>query len=279
MINYEEPKVSIAVLDFCKPEETGLLLESLRARIKFPHKVIYLHNGGGEYYPYHFYKMGLIDSFIQTKENHGLGVGTRDLMAISFSPYTMYVQNDQILGRDFTENELNEMINLLDSNAIVQHNNENKLVRSISIAGAPCGYGIYSERAHLIKTNFYKEMESKIPLPIGGAGPYHHIQWREEAIQNYYKQANFIHLPWQRQLFIDNGKYTIRDLPCGGKIRMRTDTKSVRWLVLPKEKYIFPEMTEKEWSDSISGIWKNGTIPSEYLRKNESFNCWGDIES
>ena len=94
---YSEPLATFLVLDFKKPGETRLLLESLKARVKFPHKVAYLHNGCGETYGYDFFKQGLIDYFLQTRENNGLGIGTRDLFGISFSPLSIYVQNDQIL--------------------------------------------------------------------------------------------------------------------------------------------------------------------------------------
>ena len=272
--DYSEPLISVCVLDYCKPQETRLLLESLRDRIKFPHKVIYLHNGGGESYGYEFFKMGLIDQFIQTRENNGLGIGTRDLMAASFSRFTMYVQNDQVLGRDFTKEELDDIIKTLTSDVKI----DGKTVMSISLAGYPCGKGIYSERAHIITTDIYKGFEFDYLLKAGGAGPYHHQPWREGTMQDIYKLNNYIHYAWPRQLFIDNGKYTIRDQPCGGKLRMRTDTKSVVWLVAPKEKYVFPDMTDKEWEDSIAGKWVNGTIPENYLKGGHSFQCWGNIE-
>lgn len=272
--DYKEPYLTIAVLDFQKPQETRLLLDSLRARIKFDHKIIYLHNGLGAEYGYEYFKMGLIDQFIQTRENNGLGIGTRDVMAASFSEYTMYVQNDQLLGRDFTLADFDHF-----KDFFWELDFENKQIASISLAGAPGGSGVYSERAHLIPTFFYKEMEKTIPLPPGGAGPYHHTIWREEAIQKFYKEKNYTHFTKLPPYFLDRGMYTLRDMPCGGQIRMRTDTKSVRWIKLPKAPYVFPEMNEQEWADSITGKWVDGTIPQAYLDKKQSFNCWGQIES
>jgi hypothetical protein len=276
MIDYQEPQVSICVLDFCKPAETRLLLESLKEHIQFPHKTIYLHNGGEESYGYDYFKMGLIDQFIQTKENNGLGIGTRDVMAAAFGRYTMYVQNDQVLGRDFTQEELRGITGLFMPDCV---DSRRDMITSVSLAGAPCGEGIYSERAHIIGTDFYRAMEHELPLPAGGAGPYHHTMWREEAIQTLYKQRGYIHYRWPYPLFIDNGKYTIRDQPDGSRVRMRTDTKSVRWLTTPKQPYVFPDMTPDEWATAIAGQWVPGTIPEAYLKGGHSFNCWGNIES
>lgn len=275
-MTYQEPQVSFLILDMAKPILSRQLLLSLRDKVKFDHKVIYLHNGrkdGAEEYGYEYLKEGLIDQFIQTGKNNGLGIGTRDLFAASFSPYSVYVQNDQILGRDFTQNELNNYIEALECHS--SFTGCISIPVSISLAGSVAGDMIYSERAHIIKTAFYKKLESE-GLPNYGAGPHSDGVWREGAIQSYYKTHNYLHLTNQPPLFIDRGIETIRDNPDGSRLKMRTDTKAVVWITKPKERYVFPDMTEQEWIKSISGNWKDGTIPEGYLKRGESFNCWGD---
>ncbi len=273
MNDYVEPELSILVLDFAKPKETRLCLESIKRHVKFPVKVIYLHNGLADY-PYEFYQVGLVDQFIQTQYNEGLGVGTRDLVGNCFSKYFMMLQNDQIIARDFEQREF-DMI--CESFGEISSMNGFRTTKSIGLAGHVAGQHIYSERCHIMETEFYKQMEREIPLSLGGAGPYHHQIWREEQIQNHYKDNRYMHFVSPYPLVQDNGVWTIRDVG-GGRVKMRTDTKAVWWLGLPTEPYIFPEMTEQEWQDSIMGNWKNGTIPQAYLDKKQSFNCWGEQE-
>ena len=226
---YSEPLVSILVLDFKKPEETKLCLESLQKNIKFKTKIIYLHNGGDDNYGYQYFKDGLIDQFIQTRQNNGLGIGTRDLFAACFSPYAIYCQNDQFLAYDFSEKYLNELI----------HGLEYIKLGSISLAGAPCGRNIYSERAHIIKTDFYKKLESDGLLGFHGAGPYHDGDWREAQIQKYYKDNYLIHHTDSYPIFIDNGREAVRQNPDGSLWVHYPDTKQL-WLKHGpvKEKYI-----------------------------------------
>jgi hypothetical protein len=270
MLDYSEPELSILVLDFVKPDETRACLESISKHVKFETKVIYLHNGPAPY-PFDFYREGRVDTVIQKRFNDGLGVGTRDLVAICSTKYFMMLQNDQIIARDFYQRELDIYTQILDSNAFL----EGKWVKSIGLAGHVAGHNIYSERSHIMETEFYKGMERELPLSPGGAGPYHHQQWREGQIQEYYKQENYLHLVMDNPLVLDRGVWTIRDVG-GGRVKMRTDTKAVWWLIPPTESYIFPEMTEQEWRDSICGNWKDGTIPQTYLDKRQSFNCWGE---
>jgi hypothetical protein len=269
MKDYVEPELSILVLDFLKPEATRECLQSVKRHILFPHKVIYLHNGPGEHeYPYRFYQEGLTDHFIQTNENNGLGVGTRDLVAACFSPYFMMLQNDQVIGRDFTFQEFEAIKKVLAEPA--------NSVQSVSLAGPTAGINTYSERCHIMMTYLYKEIEPK--LPNGGAGPYGHQPWREGAIQELYRKRLWIHHTDWPPLVANRGVWTVRDNPDGSRLHLRTDTKALWWEHNPKESYVFPELTEAEWTASIAGKWVNGTVPETYLKKGESFNCWGDVK-
>lgn len=264
---FPEPKVSFLVLDYKKPNESRLLLESIKKHVKFPYKVIYLHNGYSQHAQM-FMQEGLIDQLIMTAENDGLGLGTRNLFAACFSPYTIYAQNDQILGRDFTEEELDYLINHLD-----MHTMDEKLVKSVSLAGAPCGDGIYSERAHLIETLTYREWENTYPMPHGGAGPFHDIQWREGYIQSLYKKYGWTHYIYQNPMFVDNGVFALRENPDGSIWCHRTDNKKLWNIIKPKEKYSsYPKFTDKEWDDVLTNGWPDGKIPENEIQN--SFSCW-----
>lgn len=266
MINkeYKEPLLNFLVLDFCKESETKLCLESIRNNAEFNHKVIYYHNGNEVEYPYSLFKLGLIDHFIQTKVNNGLGVGSRDLFATSFSKYSCYLQNDQIIGRKFSEKELNDLISIIGI----------KTCMSISLAGSVCGKNIFSERCHIIETNFYKWMEYNLPLSYGGAGPYHNIQWREGQIQEFYKKNNYIHYTDWPVLVIDNGRSAERQNPDGSRWKHFPDTKQL-WLIKGpiKEKYVYPKFSDQEWLNVLkTQTWENGKIPENEIK--DSFHVW-----
>ena len=271
---FKEPKLTYLVLDYKKPVESETLLKSLRSNTKFNHKIIYLHNGV-ELYPQKFLVDGLIDQLIITQKNDGLGIGTRNLFAAAFSEFCIYVQNDQILGREFVEDEFDFLRSHLDVEAMLDPNDtEPHKIMSISLAGAPCGPNIYSERAHLIETRAYRAFEIGIPLSEGGAGPYHDIEWREGQIQKHYKANRFIHWNYPNPLFIDNGRTAIRQNPDGSTWKHFPDTKQL-WLISGpvKEKFVYPKFTEDEWDEVIkTQKWPDGKIPSNEIK--DSFHVW-----
>lgn len=258
-----QPLVSFLILDYLKPLESRRALESIKKNANFPHQVIYLSNGGEQDYVWQFYKDGLIDRLIFNKINNGLGYGTEDLFRFCDTEWAIYWQNDQELVEELDERYVEKFISILS----------NKTVGAIGLAGYPCGPNTYSERAHFINVPFY----NSIPKTHGGCGPFNHLKYNEQAVQEYFKEKNVKFIAITPQVARDIGFYTIRELPDGAIVRMRTDTKSVRWLKLPRESYMFPDMTESEWADSIAGKWVDGAIPEKY--KEGSFNCWGNIES
>lgn len=260
-----EPILSYLVLDFNKPIESKNALLSIRDNSKFHHQIIFLSNGGNQDYAWQYYTDGLIDKLILNNKNNGLGYGTEDLFRFCDTEWAIYFQNDQKLICPITEYQIKRLIS--------EFTNIPKL-GAIGLAGLPCGENTYSERAHLINVPFY----NKIPKTHGGCGPFNHLIYNEKCVQDYFKGHGYNFISLLNPIVKDCGYYTIRELPCGGIARQRTDKKSVTWMKLPKEKYMFPEMNDKEWEDSISGKWINGTIPQKYLDKNESFNCWGNIE-
>lgn len=251
---YKEPLVSFLVLDFQKHLETSRCLRSIRQYAHFPHKIIYLKNGESDYD-----LSELADVSIVSNKNNGLGIGTRDLFAIAASRYCVYVQNDQYLNRPIGEGEINSLIEILNRPKIA----------SVSLSGSPCGHSIYSERAHMMETNFYKMMESEIPLGYHGAGPYHEGEWRESQIQKFYVRHGLVHytdneLVW----FTDNGWSAIRENPDGSIWRHEPDTKRLWLLKGPvKERHVYPDLSDEEWSEVLrSGAWTDGKIPMREMR-------------
>lgn len=253
--------IDILILDFNKQVESQILLDSLFEYIKFPVNIIFLDNGSLEDYSEIFLRKKLINQLIKNPKNEGLGTGTRQLFEASRNKYSLYIQNDQYLGRNFSETEIKGLINIfnLDQN-----------IKSIALAGDVCGDSIYSERAHLINNEFYRSLE---PLSEGGAGPKHNLIWREEQIQKIYKDNQYKHFIYQYPMFVDNGKRAIRQNPDGSQYIHFPDTKQLKVLVYPKEKFIYPKWSDAEWERVIkTQYWPDWEIPENELK--ESFHFW-----
>lgn len=259
--------ISFLVLDYNRPGETYQCLKSIRQNAKFDNQIIYLSNGGNQDYVFDFYRQGLMDKVILNKENSGLGFGTTDLFRMCNTDYAIYFQNDQWLAREFTQQELDEMLKIIDR---IYPDHTQRKVKSIGLAGDPC-QGQYSERAHLIRTAFYNNIPD---MPNGGAGPYHHIEWNEGYIQKWYKHHGLLHYIWPKPLVGDNGCFALRENPDGSKWRHRTDTKELWLLGGPvKEKYIYPNFTQEEWDEVLKAqAWPNGRIPLK--EQAHSFRFW-----
>lgn len=267
--DYHEPQLSVCVLDFNKPEATLTCLESVRRRIRVRHRTIYLHNGPSDY-AYDLYENGLVDQFIQTRANNGLGIGTRDLIAACFSPYFLYLQNDQVVGRDFVQTELDAII------AVLVGGHTRGDVASVSLAGPVGGPGVYSERAHIMATATYKTMERSLPLTPGGAGPYHHQMWREEQIQRLYLEQGWTHHTSWPPLVIDNGREAVRQNPDGSIWRHEPDTKALVLVSGPvKERYVYPKLNDEEWTRVLTTqSWPPGSIPANEVKDSFKVGAW-----
>lgn len=249
------------VLDYRKPKETELCLKSIRQNAQFDHEIIYLDNGSNDEYPFDLYQDGLCDIFISKKRGMGGGYGQTDLFRFCDTKYAFFVQSDQFLNYPLTEQNIQNFIEILKSG-----------FDCVDLNGDQSQKGIWTDRAHFIDVDFFNSLA---PFSNGGPGEFHHLRWNENYLQEVFeKRGNKIaHI--KPTIFIDNGVWTVRALPCGGQVSMRTDTKQVNWEKLPKEPYIFPDHTDKEWAEAIAGKWINGTIPENY--KKHSFNCWGNV--
>lgn len=253
-------KISYLILDFMRPKESSICLESLKQHSRFPYQVIYLSNGGVQDYVIDHYNKGLIHKLILNKKNTGLGFGTTDLFKICDTRYAIYVQSDQYLRRTFAQDEVEFLISFFDTAK------DNKAIKSISLAGDQC-QGKYSERAHIIDVNFYNSISNK---PNGGAGPYHDIEWNEGYIQRHYETMNYLHYIYET-LFMDNGCYATRQNPDGSVWTHRTDTKQLKYISGPiNHKFVYPQFTDAEWEQVLRDqSWPEWRVPEK--ERNNSF--------
>lgn len=262
--------IDILILDYKKSEESLILLKSIKEFCNFPNRVVFLDNGSNQDYPREFKDAGLIDELISLPKNEGLGIGTRELFAAAKSEFIFYIQNDQYFNKIIDEKYIDFLkvgYNGVDS--------EGNRIKSISLAGENCGLNVYSERAHFIKTDFYLEMEKTIPLSEGGAGPKAHLIWREEQIQNYYKENKYIHFTQIHPVIIDNGKRAIRENPDGSKYIHLPDSKELKVLVYPTEKYVYPKWTDLEWEQVLkTKNWPDWQIPQSEIAHSFKVPQW-----
>ncbi len=270
---YTDPQVSFLVLDYLRPQAARACLTSIRRHVKLDrYRVVYCHNGQADY-PHDLLREGLIDELIMPRVNGGLGLGTRALFAACFSPLAIYWQVDQVMGRDLDQRELDALRLTLGDHPIECGS---RCVRSISLAGPVCGADIYSERAHIIRTDDYARMEVTARLGAGGAGPWHHLPWREGTIQQYYAQYSYLHFTRWQLLAIDNGRDAIRQNPDGSVWRHEPDTKRA-WLVSGpvKEPYVYPKLSAREWSEVIATqAWPEGKIPEDEVKDSFTVPHW-----
>lgn len=269
MSEYKDPLLTISVLDFAKPIESRLCLESIKRHVQVPHKVVFCDNGSGEDYPLSFVREGLVDQLIVNRESSGLGLGTRDIMNASYSPYTLMMQNDQLFARDFTEIEFHGLVGYLGVER------DGGRVASINLAGKIAPNNQYSERGHLVFTSFYKQMERNGELGYHGAGKWHNGPWRESQIQAIYAAQGLIHwTPSVHSWVRDNGVYAVRDMGESGVFCHRTDTKAL-WVIVPptgSKNPAYPKMEDIEFDIAKRGEWPDGAIPAQEAK--DSFDCW-----
>lgn len=258
-------EISYLVLDYAKPFESRVCLESLREHSKFDHKVYFLCNGGlDQDYAYQYYKDGLIDVLIINKKNIGCGNSTVFLYDACDTDYAIYVQNDQQLKFDLTDGHIQYFINLLNYNNYA----------CIDLAGAQGGKNRYSERASLMNVDFYKNIPKGEKRKYGGPGPFNYMRYVESYVQEYFEKnkLNIAHI--DPAPFADLGKWSIREIG-DGIYKHRCDTKQIYILQKPTYKTeVYPPFNDDEWEKVLNGEWKDGDIPEEW--KKHSFVFWKD---
>lgn len=257
-------KVSILVLDYEKPFESKLLLDSIKTGCQFDYELIYLSNGGEQNYVFDYYKQGVIDKLILNKKNNGCGNATVQLFDSCETDFAFYIQVDQILNSYITQKHIEEFIKIL--------NNRYYNYRCIDLAGAQAGKNKYSERANFIDVNFYKSLPKGEKGKYGGPGPYNDKKYVEQYVQEYFEQ-NKCQIYHTLPLFIDNGKTSIREIG-DGKYIHTCDTKILKVLKTPTYKTeIYPPLNDSEWERLLAGNWPpEGKIPEQWIK--HSFKVW-----
>jgi len=264
MIDQNEKIIPFLILDYNKPQESENLLLSLKKHIKlqkYVPKIVYLSNGGDQDYVIDFYKRELIDDLILRKDNLGTGFTTQDgFFFCARYDYCWYIQNDQYLLHDITDDMIDQFIAALGDNQTYSH---------IDVSGNQ-GNGQYSERAQFINIKFY----NYIPKQGGGPGPFSHLKWTEQSVQEYIRERKMKFHVYNPVLFADAGKWSVRQWSCGTETRHRTDTKEMEFKKLPPNGQLcnnlieFYRLTEEEIGVILSGNW-GAKIPENM--KKDSF--------
>lgn len=271
MTEQNNKTIPFLALDYNQQKESENLLKSLKKHVKltkYVPKIVFLSNGGQQDYAYKFYQDGLIDDLILKSENVGCGFGTQDLFYYcARQDYAFYVQSDQLLINDITDELLDGFINALGDNTKISH---------IDVSGNQ-GHGRYSERAQFINVKFY----NGIRKVGGGPGPFSHLKWTEESMQDHIRDNNMEFLVYNPLLFADVGKWSVREWQCGTETRHRADTKEMEFLKLPEKNLCqnlidFYRLTEEEISVILKGDW-GFRIPENMKKDSFTVQGWENI--
>lgn len=255
--------ISFLVLDYRKEYETRICLESIRKNALFDYKIIYLDNGGrDEEYPNKLYAENLCDVLIRKKNGMGGGFGQTDLFRWCDTDFAFFVQNDQVLQYQITQDHTNQFIELLEN------------YQCIDLNGDQSGRGVWTDRAHFIKTSFFNSLG---PFPNGGPG-LDGIPWNEAYLQEVFAKNNYKIAHIKPAIFADNGIWSVRESG-DGIFKHRCDKKEM-W-VLKQPTYLdstYPPLNQSEKNNVLSGNWpkwgvdKDGRIPEAW--KPHSFQVW-----
>lgn len=258
-VDYKEPELAVCVLDYLKPIETRLCLQSLRAHLKVPHKIIYQDNGGGpdQSYVWQLYQDGLCDVLISKRRGGGGGVGQTDLFRFSDAPYTLFVQSDQVMLADITPELFDVFKQTLEGES-----------QCIDLNGDQSRRGVWTDRAHLIKTAFFNSLG---PFPNGGPGN-DATPWNEAHLQKAFTDNGYQICHVAPVLFGDHGVWSVREAG-DGLYRHRCDTKQIWVLKQPTYRTdVYPPFNDNEWEQVLDGRWTDGQIPEQW--RSHSFRHW-----
>lgn len=250
-------KIEILILDYNRPEELKLLLESLRENAKFDKDVVVLNNGGNRYAD-EYKEQGLCDRVIHFDRGVGCGFGTIHLFAQCRTEYAFYIQVDHYLAYELNDRDIDGFVEKIDKEGYFY----------VDVAGDQ-GHGSASERASFFNVFDYMSMERV----GGGPGCWNHLKWTEESLQDHMrdrglKYYSFYQSAWlgDRMVklppFIDNGKWSVRENADGSQWRHKPSTKEL-WLIKGPvmSRFTYPKFTDLEWDKVIETQEWNGVIP------------------
>lgn len=253
---YTEPLLSVLVLGYQKPEEARQCLESIRAHVHVPYKLVYLDNGGAPDYAWDLHKSGLCDVLISKQQGRGGGFGQTDLFRYCDTEYALFVQCDQTMRHDLPPSAFAHLTKLLDIHQCVDLN------------GDQSNKGIWTDRAHLIKTALFNSLA---PFPNGGPGN-DAAPWNEAYLQRVFAERGYTIAHIRPAIFRDDGVWSVREAG-DGLYRHRCDTKAMYVLKVPTYRTeVYPPFNDAEWATALAGGWVDGTIPEAW--KEHSFQCW-----
>lgn len=241
---------SILVLDFLRPNETRMCLESLRRHVKFDnYEIILFVNGCQHDYAFDFYKQGLCDKLIVSRANEGIPFAEMRLVDFCNTEYFIFTCNDNVLLRDVSQGEFDEMKKALNKpNAgLINYAHVNP----------------WSEKFFMMKRDLYLKIEG---FTGGGCGPHRDQPITSEmTIHKFMDDNNLEFIHWEKlkpNLLGDIARYSMQETATGGIYRWRTDTQQFWWLRAPArpEPESF-DFTDEEWATIMSGKWRGGTIP------------------
>jgi len=253
-------EISFLIVDFNRPQESQLLLESIQRHVKFNnYEVIFYSNGGTQDYVIDFYRKGLIDRLILNKKNDGIGLAQPRLIEFCQTDYFINAQCDRYIARDFTLEELNAMKEEFQSN---------KNLGAIDFTFN----NIFSENAYMMATNFACQVPDH---KGGGPGPFYSLgEGSETSTYNWIIKNNLQTKTWPYLLFRDSGMYAIQELPCGGILKKRTDSQQLTIIKKPTKKYEnVPglRISDQEWNQILNGTFINGTILEDHKKDSFAF--------
>jgi hypothetical protein len=251
--------LSFLILDYNRPNELMMVLDSIKKRVKLNYQIILHANGGEQEYHYNLYIKGLINKLILNKENNGAGFGVVDLFNYCNTDYGFYIEGDQVFLRDFTKEEHDQW----------KYKIENEGYEFISPIGMAT-QGEFSQRAFFTSTLLYRKLS--LEMPCGGPGPYCEKNTNENFIQKYLKNTNKL-LNIKTPLCMDMGCFSRCINPDKSEWLHRTDTKE-HWLVKGPvlRKYVYPQFNDIEWEQVLKNQKWDGGIPEKL--KSSSFIYW-----
>lgn len=261
--DYTEPPLTVLVLDFRKEDETRACLESLRAHLKIPHKIVLLDNGGGQDYPWGLYREGLCDVLISKRVGRGGGYGQTDLFRWCDTRFALFVQQDQVLVHDIDQPTFDHLSALLASG---QYD-------CVDLNGDQSGKGIWTDRAHLIETAFFNSLG---PFPNGGPG-LDAVPWNEAYLQRVFAERGYKIAHVTPAVFADCGKWSVREAG-DGLYRHRCDQKGLWVLRRPTHRTeVYPPLNESEWRTMLAGEWIDGAVPEAWKPHSFTVKHWENL--
>lgn len=244
-------QITILVLDYNRPDNLKMCLESVKRFVKVKHEVITLINGGVTDASYSFFNSGLTDKLLLSSKNEGSSLGVLRLIKNCTTNVFLFLQSDNCLKIDIDDAVMNNIYNALHPNSFIG---------AIDLTGL-CSSKIseFSERAFIMGTHFYL---SNPHFTGYGTGPFYNpsLDNSEQSTLKWIKENNKF-VVGQQPLVIDIGKYGILELPCGGVLKRRADTHQVWVIKTPKEKIECYGLNDEEWALILQDKWIGGTVP------------------